>query len=113
MKLILLTLLGAAHAFLRGGGGGATCAADEGGSVPVRRIQFSGCPNHESYCTGKPGRSCGDEGKTSTLVEGTEQCDEVEVPANPKLKNSSPDPKERLHDGYDCLRLKRRGLLLG
>ena len=105
MKLILLTLLGAAQAFLRGGGGGATCAADggssvyietidESGSVPVRRIQFSGCPNHESYCTGKPGRSCGDEGKTSTLVEGTEQCDEVEVPANPKLKDSSPDPKE-------------------
>ena len=99
MKLILLTLLGAAHAFLKGGGGGATCAADggssvyietidESGSVPVRRIQFSGCPNHESYCTGKPGRSCGDEGKTSTLVEGTEQCDEVEVPANPKLKRS-------------------------
>ncbi len=105
MKLILLTLLGSAHAFLRGGGGGATCAADggssvyietidESGSVPVRRIQFSGCPNHESYCTGKPGRSCGDAGKTSTLVEGTEQCDEVEVPANPKLKDSSPDPKE-------------------
>ena len=105
MKLILLTLLGAAHAFLKGGGGGATCAADggssiyietidEGGSVPVRRIQFSGCPNHESYCTGKPGRSCGDEGKTSTLVEGTEQCDEVEVPAYPKFKDSQPDPKE-------------------
>ena len=105
MKLILLTLLGAAHAFLRGGGGGATCAADggssvyietidESGSVAVRRIQFSGCPNHESYCTGKPGRSCGDEGKTSTLVEGTEQCDEVEVPANPKLKDSQIDPKE-------------------
>ena len=59
MKLILLALLGAAHAFLKGGGGGATCAADggssiyietidEGGSVPVRRIQFSGCPNHDS-----------------------------------------------------------------
>ena len=82
-QLLLAAWLGAAHAFLRGGGGGATCAADggssvyietidESGSVPVRRIQFSGCPNHESYCTGKPGRSCGDEGKTSTLVEGTE-----------------------------------------
>ena len=96
---------GSPRAFLRGGGGGATCAADggssiyietidESGSVPVRRIQYSGCPNHESYCTGKPGRSCGDEGKTSTLVEGTEQCDEVSVPAYPKLKSSQPDPKE-------------------
>ena len=36
MKLILLTLLGAAHAFLRGGGGGATCAAD-GGSQRLHR----------------------------------------------------------------------------
>ena len=99
MKLILLTLLGAAHAFLKGGGGGATCAADGGSSIyietiddtvspAVRRTQFSGCPYHESYCTGKPGRSCGDEGRTSTLVEGTEQCEEVEVPANPKLKRS-------------------------
>ena len=104
-QFLLIVGLGAARAFLKGGGGGATCAADGGssvyietidvsGSVDVRRIQFSGCPNHESYCTGKPGRSCGDEGKTSTLVEGTEQCEEVEVPANPKLNDSSPDPKE-------------------
>ena len=104
MKLILLTLLGAAHAFLKGGGGGATCAADggssiyietidEGGSVPVRRIQFSAAPT-TSQVAGKPGRSCGDEGKTSTLVEGTEQCDEVEVPANPKLKTPNLIPKE-------------------
>ena len=102
MKLILLTLLGAAHAFLRGGGGGATCAADggssvyietidESGSVPVRRIQFSGCPNHESYCTGKPGNkpTCDEEGKKGSGTEATEQSLSVEVPANPKLLSAS------------------------
>ena len=102
MKLILLTLLGAAHAFLRGGGGGATCAADggssvyietidESGSVPVRRIQFSGCPNHESYCTGKPGNkpTCDEEGKKGSGTEATEQSLSVEVPADPKLLSAS------------------------
>ena len=54
----------------------------------MREIVSTGCPNHESYCTGKPGNSCGDEGKQTTLVEGKEQSLSVEVPANPKLKSS-------------------------
>ena len=54
----------------------------------MREIVSTGCPNHESYCTGKPGNSCGDEGEQTTLVEATEQSLSVEVPANPKLKNS-------------------------
>ena len=102
MKLILLTLLGAAHAFLKGGGGGATCAADggssiyietidESGSVPVRRIQFSGCPNHESYCTGKPANKdvCDEEGLKGDGTEATDQDLNVDVPANPKLLSDS------------------------
>ena len=105
---IILTavLLGAARAAPPGGGGGggggssgASCAADGSSAsytetittksgVDVRKIVSTGCPNHESYCTGKPGNSCGDEGKQTTLVEGKEQSLSVEVPANPKLKSS-------------------------
>ena len=108
---VILTamLLGAARAPPPGGGGGgggggssssgATCAADGSSAsytetittksgVDVRKIVSTGCPNHESYCTGKPGNSCGDEGKQTTLVEGKEQSLSVEVPANPKLKSS-------------------------
>ena len=100
-QLILIVGLGAARAFLKGGGGGATCAADGGssvyietidetGSVPVRRIQFSGCPNHESYCTGKPGPAptCKDKGEQGSDTEAVEQDVSVDVPANPILKSS-------------------------
>ena len=107
---VILTalLLGAARAPPPGGGGGGgggggssgtSCAADGSSAsytetittksgVSVREIVSTGCPNHESYCTGKPGNSCGDEGEQTTLVEATEQSLSVEVPANPKLKNS-------------------------
>ena len=104
--ILTAMLLGAAHAAPPGGGGGggggssgATCAADGSSAsytesittksgVSVRKIVSTGCPNHESYCTGKPGAQCGDEGKQTTLVEGKEQSLSVEVPANPKLKSS-------------------------
>ena len=102
-RLIVLMLLGAARAPPPGGGGssdsGDSCAEDGSSAtytetiktksgVSVREIVSTGCPNHESYCTGKPGHSCGDEGEQTTLVEATEQSLSVEVPANPKLKNS-------------------------
>ena len=106
--ILAAMLLGAARAPPPGGGGGggggggssgASCAADGSSAsytetittksgVSVREIVSTGCPNHESYCTGKPGNSCGDEGEQTTLVEATEQSLSVEVPANPKLKNS-------------------------
>ena len=102
-RLLILMLLGAARAPPPGGGGssdsGDSCAEDGSSAtytetiktksgVSVREIVSTGCPNHESYCTGKPGNSCGDEGEQTTLVEATEQSLSVEVPANPKLKNS-------------------------
>ena len=102
-RLLILMLLGAARAPPPGGGGssgsGDSCAEDGSSAtytetiktksgVSVREIVSTGCPNHESYCTGKPGHSCGDEGEQTTLVEATEQSLSVEVPANPKLKNS-------------------------
>ena len=104
--ILTAMLLGAARTVPPGGGGGggggssgATCAADGSSAsyaesittksgVSVREIVSTGCPNHESYCTGKPGAQCGDEGEQTTLVEATEQSLSVEVPANPKLKNS-------------------------
>ena len=101
-RFLILMLLGAARAPPPGGGGsnsGDSCAEDGSSAtytetiktksgVSVREIVSTGCPNHESYCTGKPGNSCGDEGEQTTLVEATEQSLSVEVPANPKLKNS-------------------------
>ena len=100
-RLLILTLLGAARAPPPGSSddSGDACAADGSSAsysetissaqgVEKRTIVSAGCPNHESYCTGKPGNSCGDEGKQTTLVEGKEQSLSVEVPANPKLKSS-------------------------
>ena len=84
-----------------GGSSGASCAADGSSSsytesittksgVSVRKIVSTGCPNHESYCTGKPGNkpTCDEEEKKGLGTEATEQSLSVEVPLNPKLKNS-------------------------
>ena len=108
---IILTamLLGAACAAPPGGGGGggggssgASCAADGSSSsytesittksgVSVRKIVSTGCPNHESYCTGKPGNkpTCDEEGKKGSGTETTDQDLNVDVPANPKLLSDS------------------------
>ena len=99
MKLLLLTLLGAAYAPPPQQGTSISCAADgdsasytetitTASGVSVRKIVATGCANHEAYCTGKPGRSCGAEGQNSDLVESTQQQYDVTVPANPKLKSS-------------------------
>ena len=55
--------------------------------VDRRRIQSAGCPNHESYCTGKPANkpTCDEEGLKGSGTEATDQGLDVEVPANPKL----------------------------
>ena len=108
--ILAAVLLGAARAPPPGGGGGggggggssgASCATDGSSAsytesittksgVSVRKIVSTGCPNHESYCTGKPGGkpTCDEEGKKGQGTEATEQSLSVEVPANPKLKSS-------------------------
>jgi len=96
-KLIITVLLGAARAPPPSTASGAACAADGSSAsyvetittksgVSVRTIASTGCPNHESYCTGKP--NCGGEGGQVDSTEAAEQSLSVEVSANPKLKNS-------------------------
>ena len=59
--------------------------------VDRRRIQSAGCPNHESYCTGKPANkpTCDEEGLKGSGTEATDQDLNVDVPANPKLLSAS------------------------
>ena len=58
--------------------------------VVKRTIVTNGCPNHESYCTGKPGPAptCKDEGQQGSDTEAVEQDVSVDIPANPILKSS-------------------------
>ena len=66
-RLVVLMLLGTARAPPPGNdGGGSDACAEDGSSatytetistaqgVTKRTIVSAGCPNHESYCTGKP-----------------------------------------------------------
>jgi len=89
-------LKGAALFLLLGTAAAQDCAADGSSAaytesitttqgITRRAIVATGCPNHESFCTGKPAGDCGSEGETSTKVEADEQALSVEVPANPKL----------------------------
>jgi len=104
----LVMLLGTAHAAAPAGS--VKCAADGSSAsysetistaqgVVKRTITSTGCPNHESYCTGKPGPApmCKDEGQQGTDTEAVEQDTlrdvGVDIPANPILK-SSYTPKE-------------------
>ena len=76
-RLVILMLLGAARAPPPGNdGGGSDSCAEDGSSatytetistdqgVTKRTIVSAGCPNHESYCTGKPANkpTCDEEG---------------------------------------------------
>ena len=94
--VLVVTLLGTAHA-----AAGADCAADGSSAsysetitttqgVTKRTIVTNGCPNHESYCTGKPGPAptCKDEGQQGSDTEAVEQDVSVDIPANPILKSS-------------------------
>ena len=94
--VLLVTLLGTAHA-----AAGDACAADGSSAaytetistaqgVMKRTIVTNGCPNHESYCTGKPGPAptCKDKGEQGSDTEAVEQDVSVDVPANPILKSS-------------------------
>ena len=101
--ILAALLLGAARAPPpNAGSSGASCAADGSGAtytetittaqgVTKRTIAATGCPNHESYCTGKPANkpTCDEEGKKGSGTEATEQSLDVEVPANPKLLSAS------------------------
>ena len=103
-RLLILTLLGAARAPPPGSSddSGDACAADGSSAtyaetistaqgVTKRTIVSAGCPNHESYCTGKPANkpTCDEEGKKGSGTEATEQSLSVEVPADPKLLSAS------------------------
>ena len=94
--VLLVTLLGTAHA-----AAGDDCRADGSSAsysetistaqgVTKRTIVTNGCPNHESYCTGKPGPAptCKDKGEQGSDTEAVEQDVSVDVPANPILKSS-------------------------
>ena len=95
-RLLGLMLLGTARA-----AAGDACAEDGSSAaytetistaqgVTKRTIVSNGCPNHESYCTGKPGPAplCKDEGEQGTGTEAIEQDLSVDIPANPILKSS-------------------------
>ena len=99
-RLLILTLLGAARAPPPGSSddSGDACAADGSSAsysemistaqgVTKRTIVSAGCPNHESYCTGKPANkpTCDEEGLKGSGTEATDQDLDVDVPANPKL----------------------------
>ena len=103
-RLVVLTLLGTANAPPPGNdGGGSDACAEDGSSatytetissqqgVEKRTIVSAGCPNHESYCTGKPANkpTCDEEGLKGSGTEATDQDLNVEVPANPKLLSAS------------------------
>ena len=95
--VLLMGLLGTAHA-----AAGDACAEDGSSAaytetvstaqgVTKRTIAATGCPNHESYCTGKPANkpTCDEEGKKGSGTETTDQDLNVDVPANPKLLSDS------------------------
>ena len=97
--VLLITLLGTAHAPAPGGSN--ACAADGSSAsysetismaqgVTKRTIVTNGCPNHESYCTGKPGPAptCKDKGEQGSDTEAIQQDVNVDIPANPILKSS-------------------------
>ena len=103
-RLVVLTLLGTARAPPPGNdGGGSDACAEDGSSatytetissqqgVEKRTIVSAGCPNHESYCTGKPANkpTCDEEGLKGSGTEATDQDLNVDVPANPKLLSAS------------------------
>ena len=92
-RVLLMTLLGTARA-----AAGDACAEDGSSAaytetistaqgVEKRTIVSAGCPNHESYCTGKPANKdvCDEEGLKGDGTEATDQDLNVDVPANPKL----------------------------
>ena len=94
--VLLVTLLGTARA-----AAGDACAADGSSAsysetistaqgVTKRTIVTNGCPNHESYCTGKPGPAptCKDKGEQGSDTEAIQQDVNVDIPANPILKSS-------------------------
>ena len=98
-RFLIFVLLGTARAAAPAGS--VKCAADGSSAsysetittaqgVTKRTIVTNGCPNHESYCTGKPGPAptCKDKGEQGSDTEAVEQDVSVDVPANPILKSS-------------------------
>ena len=96
-RVLLITLLGTAHAALNdacaedGSSAAYTETVSTAQGVTKRTIAATGCPNHESYCTGKPANkpTCDEEGKKGSGTETTDQDLNVDVPADPKLLSAS------------------------
>ena len=95
--VLLMTLLGTARAALNdacvedGSSAAYTETISTAQGVTKRTIAATGCPNHESYCTGKPANkpTCDEEGLKGDGTEATDQDLNVDVPANPKLLSAS------------------------
>ena len=58
----------------------------------LRTITSSGCPNHYSICTGKPGLTgCGGVGEEGSDSEATDQGKSIEIPAEPVIASTTSD----------------------
>lgn len=58
----------------------------------LRTITSSGCPNHYSICTGKPGEEgCGEKGEEGSASEATDQGKTRLIPAVPVISSSKLD----------------------
>jgi len=70
-----------------------TISTDSG--LKKRSITTSGCPNHYSVCTGKPGLAgCGGDGGEGTATEAKDQGKTIHVPAEPVLSSVGADDVE-------------------
>eukprot|EP00966_Prymnesium_polylepis_P133917 3095412-Prymnesium_polylepis.1 len=69
-----------------------TVSTDSDGVVS-RLITSSGCPNHYSYCTGKPKNAdvCGAVGSEGPGTEAVSQDYAVSIPANQVIATSTTD----------------------
>jgi len=62
------------------------------GVLSKRTIATSGCPNHYSICTGKPGKDyCGNIGQEGPETEATDQSTTLEIPGSPVMAATTTD----------------------
>jgi len=87
--------------FLQGQGVTASCDAcgadaaysetiSTDGGFGKRTVTTNGCPNHYSYCTGKPGISgCGHRGEEGTVTQAQARSTTYEIPSEPVFNSIS------------------------
>ena len=61
------------------------------GSIMIRNIDTTGCPNHYNYCTGKGRGVCGTFGVEGSGTEAKEVNSLFQIPAFPIYANTSVD----------------------